>query len=201
MTDVGEIPLTIESGWNEIKEIKGNYLASPVLQPVEERVILPDRATDAVPEVMLVVASFGRARDVKIVVRIEGFVARELPHRAMKGVCARLGFDFDRARSAFSVLSAVVGGQDLNFCNGLDAGIHVQRKIAAVVHHVAAIDFPVVIFGAASIHAVADVARSADHALILTSLIAYARHQRYELGEVAAIELKLEQLSSCDGPT
>ena len=72
----------------------------------------------------------------------------------------------------------------------VQAGIDVQRGVAAVVHVVAAIEFPVVVLGAAAVDAVGDVAVDADLAFILAGLIVDAGHQSYELSEVAAIELQ-----------
>ena len=87
----------------------------------------------------------------------------------------------------------------MHFLNGLDARINVQRKIAAVVHHVAAVDFPVVVFGPAAIHAVGDAAFRADHAFILPCLITYSRHQRDELREIPPVQLQLHNLFAGDG--
>ena len=88
MTDVGEIPLTVRQRGDEVDEVGRNFFPSPILQPEEEGVILPDRAPDAVTKVMFLVARLWRTGKVKIVVRIERFVAGELPHGTVKKVSA-----------------------------------------------------------------------------------------------------------------
>ena len=66
------------------------------------------------------------------------------------------GFDFDGAGTVFAVLRAVVRSQHANFGNGIQTGIGDHRGVAAVVLIAAAVDFPVVVFGAAAVHAVGD---------------------------------------------
>ena len=53
-----------------------------------------------------------------------------------------------------TILRAVVGGQDSDFRNGIDAGIRAQSLIAAVVQNVSAVDLPVVVLLAAAIEAI-----------------------------------------------
>src|SRR5208283_4256510 len=99
------------------------------------------------------------------------------------------GFDLGRARAVLAILRAIVGGQHLDFVNGLDAGIDVEGEVAAIVHHVAAVDFPIVVFGAAAVDAVADAALDADLAFVLPGLIADAGNQLNELGKDAPVQL------------
>ncbi len=70
--------------------------------------------------------------------------------------------------------------------------------VAAVVHAVAAIQFPVVVFGAAAVDAEGNVAVDADLGLVLPALIGNSGHQGDELGKVAAVQLKLSDLFAGD---
>ena len=85
--------------------------------------------------------------------RIEHVVADKFVGVAVELIGARLGLHFDRAGTVLAVLCAVVGSENFEFADGVDAGSHVQRAIAAVVEVVAAIEFPVVVFDAAAVDA------------------------------------------------
>ena len=86
----------------------------------------------------------------------------------------------------------------MNFGDGFQAGIDVQRAVAAVIHVVAAIEFPVVVLGAAAIDAEGHAAVDADRAFVLTGLIADARDQGDQLGKVAPVQLQLGDLFSAN---
>ena len=111
-----------------------------------------------------------------------------------KVAATRLGLYFHSARTVAAILCAVVRGQHLEFGNRIRVRIDVQRRIAAVIHIVAAIQLPVVVLSSAPIHAKPDVAVDADLTLIRTGLIDHTRRQRNELREVAAVELELIHL-------
>ncbi len=117
----------------------------------------------------------------------------------MKAVGAGLGLDFHRARPVAAVLGAVIRGQHFEFGDGLQAGIDVQRAVAAVIHVVAAVQFPVVVLHTAAVDAEAYVAVDADRAFILAGLIAYAGDQRDQLREVPSVQLQLGNLLSVYG--
>src|SRR5882762_4384269 len=90
----------------------------------------------------------------------------------------RLRFDFYRAGPIAAVLRSVIRCEHLKFSNRVDAWIHVQRGVATVVHVVAAVQFPIVVFDAAAVHAVADVAVDAYGSLILSGLVTHSWGQR-----------------------
>ncbi len=89
----------------------------------------------------------------------------------MEGAATRLCFHFNGAGAVAAVLRTVIGSKNLKLGNGLGIGIDVQRAIGAVVHVVAAVQFPVVVFGPATVHAVGNVAVHTDLAFIRTGLI------------------------------
>src|SRR5262249_55440176 len=86
IADIGEISVAVVDRRYEVVKVLGNVFAAPILEPEEEGVILPDWASHAIAEVMLLVSGFGSAGDIEVVVRVEGFVARELPERSVEGV-------------------------------------------------------------------------------------------------------------------
>src|SRR5271170_3036183 len=116
----------------------------------------------------------------------------------METAGARLGLDFNRAGTIAAVLRAVVGGKHLEFGDGVNAGINVQRGVAAVVHGIAAVHLPVVIFGSATIYAKGNIAGNADPGFILSRLIADAGYQGDELGEISPVEFELADLFAGD---
>ena len=160
--------------------------------------VLPDRTADAVAEVVLLVAGFWRPGNIEVVVRVERFVAGKLPKRSVKFISPGLGFDLDGSGSVLAVLRPVIRGQYLHLFDGLDAGIDIQGEVAPIVHHVAAVDFPVVVLGAAAVNAVADAAFGTDDALILSGLIADTGNQSDELGKIASVKFQLRQLFAGD---
>src|SRR5207302_9752413 len=77
--------------------------------------------------------------------------------------------------------------------------IDVEGGIAAVIHVVATIELPVVVLGAAAVHAVSDVAIDADLAFIRAGLVDDSRSQSDELGEIAAVQHELIDLLAGHG--
>ncbi len=112
----------------------------------------------------------------------------------MECLRSALGLDFDRSRTVAAILRAVIRGQNFELRNRVNAGINVQRAVAAVIHVVAAVQFPVVVLGAAAVHAERNAAVDADLRLILSRLVAYAGDQRDQRSEVAPIQFELSDL-------
>src|SRR5262249_16796090 len=123
-------------------------------------------------------------------VSIKGLVPQKFVHRAVELVGAGLGLYFDRTGGIAAILGAKVRGQYANFTDGLDAGIDVEGLVAPIIHVVAAINLPVIVLHAATIDAVVHVALRTYGALILSSLVADAGHERHQLGKIPAIQLK-----------
>ena len=71
-------------------------------------------------------------------------------------------------------------------------GINVERRVAAVVHDAGAVELPVVVLGAAAIHAVFHAAGDAGLAFVLPGLIGHAGRERDELGKVATVQAPAE---------
>src|SRR2546429_1862849 len=71
--------------------------------------------------------------------------------------------------------------------------------LGAVVHIVATIEFPVVIFRAPAVHAVKDVSVNAHGALVLACLIHHAGSQIHQLGEIATVKYEVVNLFAGDG--
>src|SRR5215467_8121180 len=116
---------------------------------------------------------------------VEGVVAAEVVDVAVKALATGLGFDFNGTGSVAAVLSAVIRSENFEFGNGIDAGINVKGGVRTVVHVVAAVEFPVVVFGAAAVEAVRNVAIDADGAFVLAGLVADTGNDGGELSEVA----------------
>ena len=85
-------------------------------------------------------------------------------------------------RTVPAILRAVVRGEHFDFRDRIRIGINVQRLIAAVIHVVAAVQFPVIVLGAAAVDAHGDVPVNAHRAFILAGLIAYAGRQASPTG-------------------
>ncbi len=107
---------------------------------------------------------------------IESLIAAVVEGASVEFVGAGFCFHFDSAGTVFAVLRAVVGSQDFEFRDGFQVWIDIQRIVATVIHVVAAVDFPIVVLGAAAIDAVQRVADDADRAFVLSRLI-------YDTGE------------------
>ena len=171
--------------------VKGirNAIAPPFLGPEEEGLLLVVvvhvrdvyRSTDGVAEIVLLIwrndAGAAGANAVEVVLRVEEVVAHKLISVAVECARAALGFDFDGTGSVATILRAVVRSQHFELCDGIDAGIDVQRTVAAVIHVVAAIEFPVVVLDAATIHRERDTAVDTDCSFFLAGLVAHAGNQ------------------------
>ena len=117
----------------------------------------------------------------------------------MEGAGAGFEFRLNRAGAVASVLRPVVRGQHLELRDRVDTGKNVQAAVAAIVHVVAAVEFPVVVLDAAAIHAVLNAAHDSDLALVLSGLIADAGDKSYQLREIAAVQLQLGDFLAGDG--
>ena len=116
----------------------------------------------------------------------------------MKSAAARLGLHFHRARPIAPILRAVVRRQHLKFRDGFRVRINVQRRIAAVIHVVAAVQLPVVVLGAPSVHAVGHVAVDTHLALVRAGLVDDTGREVDELREIASVQHQLIDLLAGD---
>src|ERR1700682_5762719 len=98
----------------------------------------------------------------------------------MELVGAGLRLNLDGSRTISAVLRAVVGTHDADFGDGVEARIRQQGRIAAVIHVVTAVDFPVVVFRTATVDAIGD-GRETLTRLVLTRLVGRPGRQREEL--------------------
>ena len=153
-----------------------------------------NRAAQRVTEIILLVFR-SRTRPIKIILCVEKIIAHELVHVSVKGVRSGLELRLHRSGGISSVFRAVVGGQNADFGNGVDAGENVQRVVAAVVHVIAAVHFPVVVFSTASVHRKDCVAGDPHGSFILSGLVVHSRGQCYKLRKIAAIQLQLRDFS------
>src|ERR1700739_1489556 len=127
-----------------------------------------NRAADRVSEIVFLVWRPRQAVGVvEKFIGIEEVIAQVFKRAAVKGTAAGLGFYFDSAGAISSVLRAVARSENFEFGDRFRVGVPVQRGVGAVVHVVAAIQFPVVVLGAAAVHAVGHVAVNAYGAFIL----------------------------------
>ena len=69
----------------------------------------------------------------------------------MKLVRPRFGYGLHRARTTAPVLCVVAGGKHLHLVKRIHVREHIQIRHAAGVHHISAINFPIVIFRAAPV--------------------------------------------------
>ena len=201
---IREVSATFRNRRYVLQNRRRVFLTAPLLRPEEERLIAirivvmgnENGAADGVAEVMLLVRRlrFRRIRTLFPGTRVEDVVAQIFERAAVEALASRLGFDFDRARTVTAILRTVVRRQDLEFGDRFDVRINVQRCVAAVIHVVAAVELPVVVFGAAAVNAVLHVAVDADRAFILVRLAHNAGCQRHELREVASVQLELGDL-------
>ena len=153
------------------------------------------RPADGVSKIIFLVWRHGRLRESD---GVKSIIANKLVGIAVKLAGAGFGFNLDRTRSAAAILRTIIGGQHLEFSDSIQAGINVQRSVAAVIHVVAAVQFPVVVFGASAVDAERNVAAHTDSGIILARLITDARYQCDQLREVAPIELELADFFSGD---
>ena len=71
--------------------------------------------------------------------------------------------------------------------------------IAAIVHVIAAVEFPVVVFDAAAVEAIRDATVDSDRAFVLIGLADDTGRQGHELRKIAAVQLQLVDLLTGDG--
>jgi hypothetical protein len=119
--------------------------------------------------------------------RVEIVVAQEFVQVPVKVVRAGFGFYLDRAGAVLAVLRAVVRSQYFHFRDGVDTWVDIDGSVAAVIQRVAAVDFKVVVFGAATVDAERHRRRTLA-AFILARLVGDAGGQSNQLGKVAAIQ-------------
>src|SRR6202007_2451701 len=81
----------------------------------------------------------------------------------------------------------------------INARINIQRSIAAVIHVVAAIELPVVVFRAAPVEAEGNATIDADLPFVLPRLVANTGDNRRELRKIAPVQLELSYLLSGNG--
>src|SRR5450432_712319 len=201
-----KVPAALGGGRNSNVEWVRNSFLAPFLGPEKESLLLRfvvhawdvDRPSNRVSEVVLLVAGLGIGFPIEIIAGVELVVAHELVSVSVELVGARFGLNFYCSRTAASILGAVIRGENFKLADGVEAGIHVERGVAPVIHVVAAIQFPIVIFGAAAIDAIADIPGHPHGALILPGLTAHTRDERYQLGEIAAIQLELGNFLAAD---
>src|SRR5271167_2589819 len=105
----------------------------------------------------------------------------------MEGAAARFGFHFHSPRSIAAVLRTVIRGQNLDLGDGFGVWIDVQRRVAAVIHVVAAIHLPVVVLRAPAVNCVGYVAVHTNLALIRTGLADDTWGEVHKLGKVATV--------------
>ncbi len=210
-TNIAEVARTLGAVRYLHVEGVGNTIAPPFLRPEEKCLFLflvvnagdIYRTADGIAKIVLLIwwdhagATGGNA--VEVVLSVEQVVAHELIGVAVECAGAALGFDFDGTGSIAAILRAVVRGQHFELCDGIDAGVNVQRAVAAVIHVVAAIEFPVVVLDAAAVHGETDAAIDTDRSFVLSSLVAHAGDQGYKAGEVATVEFELGDFLSGNG--
>src|SRR5271157_899648 len=90
----------------------------------------------------------------EVIASVKCVVADKLVRVAVECTRAGLGLNLDRARTIAAVLRSVIRTEDADFGDRIQTRESHQRGVAAIVHVIAAVDFPVVVFGAAPIDAV-----------------------------------------------
>ena len=83
IANIGEIPLAVGDRGNRSEKILRNVFPPPFLGPEEEGMLLPDRTSERITEVVFLVGRFGRSRGIKVVVRIKRLVAQKFIHRTV----------------------------------------------------------------------------------------------------------------------
>src|SRR5450759_1204283 len=201
---IAEVARTFLAVGNGLVEVSGRNFPPPFLGVEKESPLLVfvvnpgdvNRAADGTAKIILLVR---RPRRIEVVFGIEIVVADELVEVAVEGAGPGFEFRLDRAGAAASVLRPVVRGQHLELRDRVYAGKNVQAAVAAIVHVVAAVEFPVVVLDTAAIYAVLNAAHDPDLALILPGLIADAGDKSYQLREVAAVQFQLGDFLAGDG--
>ena len=133
-----------------------------------------NRTADSVTKIVLLIFRSIRRALIEIAPGIEKIVAVELVHVAVEAAGAGLDLGLHGARSIASILRAVVRSQHADFGDGVNAGENVQRIVAAVIHVVAAVHFPVVVLASSAVDAVNHVAQNSYRAFILLRLVIHA---------------------------
>ena len=111
----------------------------------------------------------------------------------MKILCSSAGNNVDLTASRTTKLWAVAAALNLELVNGIDVGIHQQRKVRAVVEIVCAVDGPVILGIAGAIHRETDDVDAAggvggSHIKLISCIAAYARLQCNQLFIIVVVE-------------
>ena len=172
-------------GHRHVENLPGDEVATPPFGEEEEGLILPlvvaekaYRSADRIPEFMLLKRRSLFTRRIEEIPGIERVVSAEVIHVTVECIRPGLRLHLDGSGAVAAILRTVIGGEHLELGDGIEAGIHVQRGVAAVIHVVAAVDLPVVVLGSAAIHAVGNIAVHPDRPLILPGLAHHAGNQR-----------------------
>ena len=80
----------------------------------------------------------------------------------MELVRAAAGHHVDFPAGAATVLGKIVGAQDVELGDGIDAGIGKQGEVGAAVDVIGAVDLPVVLRGPRAVDREVDLVRGAD---------------------------------------
>ena len=172
-------------------ELLGEKKESPVFVGID----FWNRDWPAQREPEIILAKLGRSkRLVEIIPGVQIFVAQKIIGAAVQRTAARLRVHQNGARSAASVLRAIVRGQNLQFVDRVQAGINHQRALAAVnagVQDVRPVHAEGVVFHPAAIDAELHAAFHAHQRFILASLVADARCEGQGGCEVTAVESDL----------
>ncbi len=121
-------------------------------------------------------------------------IAQIFEGTAVEGAGTALSLHFHRPRAIASILRAIIRCQHFKFGDGFEIGINVQRGVAAVIHVVAAVELPIVVFVAAAVHAIGHVAVHAHFALVRATLVHNTGRQSDELREIAAVQFEVVDL-------
>ena len=119
----------------------------------------------------------------------------------MERLRTRLRLNLDRAGAVAAILRTIVGSENFEFGDGFGVGVNVQGGIGTVVHIVAAVKLPVVVFGAAAVDGVGYVAIDTHPTFVLSRLIHDAGTESRKLCEVAPIQYQFTDLLTGDGGT
>src|ERR1035441_925149 len=181
----------------------GNNLPAEFLGEEKERLLLLrivearniQRTADGAAEVVFLVLGHRRLEEVT---RVEGVVPDEFEQVSVEILGTRFRNRLNGPRRVSAVLCAEVRGQDLYLGYGIHVRVDVECAVASVVHVVAAVDLPVVVFGAPAVDAHGYVAGDADRPFVLAGLIADSRNQGDQLRKITAVEDDLADLFSGD---
>src|ERR1700721_118519 len=156
----------------------------PKFLRVEEEQLVPhNRTANGTAEVVLLVRADWLVRRIEEILRIEELIAEVFEQFAMKLVGTGLCYSFDGATAAPAVLSVIAGSKDLHLIERIDVRKDIEIGHAAAIHHIAAIDFPVIEFSAATVDRVRNAAAGSRGSRRLSGLIADARGKLNQLNE------------------